>query len=127
MIDYGTYIRYPSRVHLGTRVVINSRCRIYPSRLVDGAVIRLGDDVVLAPEVTIFGAGQDAHSHDLGDVAAPVTIGDGAYIGGRSIIRYGVTIGPGAVIGAGSVVVSDVPAHAIAAGVPARVIGERAT
>lgn len=37
----------------------------------------------------------------------------------------GVTIGEGAVVAAGAVVTKDVPAFAIAGGVPAKVVGER--
>ena len=47
-----------------------------------------------------------------------------ASIGSNATIIAGVTIGEGALIGAGAVVTKDVPDFAIAAGVPARVIGE---
>jgi acetyltransferase-like isoleucine patch superfamily enzyme len=56
---------------------------------------------------------------------APVVLDDGCDIGVGAVILPGVTIGRGAQIGAGSVVVHDVPAGAVAAGVPARVIGSR--
>ncbi|WP_304522377.1 DapH/DapD/GlmU-related protein [Bacteroides sp. GM023] len=53
---------------------------------------------------------------------APVTIGKNVFIGARSIVMKGVTIGDGVVIGAGSVVTKNVPANAIVAGNPAKVI-----
>jgi len=51
-----------------------------------------------------------------------VTIGNGVWIGNFVTILSGVTIGEGAAIGAGAVVAKDVPAYAVAAGNPARVI-----
>lgn len=58
-------------------------------------------------------------------VFAPVVLEDGCDIGVGAVILPGVRIGAGAQVGAGAVVTRDVPAGAIVAGVPARVIGER--
>jgi len=55
---------------------------------------------------------------------APVEIADDVFIGMNALILKGVRIGERAVVGAGSVVSRDVPAGAIVAGNPARVIGE---
>lgn len=49
-------------------------------------------------------------------------IGKNVFIGARSIVMKGVTIGDGAVVGAGSVVTKDVPANAIVAGNPAKIV-----
>jgi bifunctional UDP-N-acetylglucosamine pyrophosphorylase/glucosamine-1-phosphate N-acetyltransferase len=51
-------------------------------------------------------------------------IEDGAFIGSDTMLRAPVTVGRGAFTGAGSVVVRDVPAYTVVAGVPARVIRE---
>ena len=56
---------------------------------------------------------------------APITILNEAWIGTGAIILSGVTIGEGAVVAAGAVVTKDIPAGAIAAGNPARVIKHR--
>lgn len=61
------------------------------------------------------------------EISSPVYIGDDVFIGARSIVCKGVTIGNGSVVGAGSVVTRDIPAMKVAAGNPARVIGEVAT
>lgn len=55
---------------------------------------------------------------------APVEIADDVFIGMNALVLKGLRIGERAVIGAGSVVSKDVPAGAIVAGNPARVIGQ---
>ena len=55
----------------------------------------------------------------------PITIEDDAWIGTAAIVLSGVTIGEGAVVAAGSVVTKDVPAGAIVAGNPARILKYR--
>ena len=55
----------------------------------------------------------------------PITIGNEAWVGTAAIILSGVTIGEGAVVAAGAVVTRDVPAGAIVAGNPARIVKHR--
>lgn len=57
--------------------------------------------------------------------SSPVVIEDDADIGVGSVVLPGVRIGKGAQIGAGSVVASNVPAYAVVAGVPARLLRMR--
>jgi acetyltransferase-like isoleucine patch superfamily enzyme len=53
---------------------------------------------------------------------AAVIVKKGTYIGTGAMLLPGVTIGRGSVVAAGAVVTKNVPAHAVVAGVPARVI-----
>ncbi|MBV9171192.1 MAG: acyltransferase [Chloroflexi bacterium] len=83
--------------------------------------VSIGRDCKIARDVLIMDT--DQHPLPNGDLdRAPVTIGNDVWIGARAIILKGVTIGDHAVIGAGSVVTRDIPARAIAAGVPARIL-----
>jgi len=52
-------------------------------------------------------------------------IGNDVWIGAGAYVKAGVTIGDGAVVGMASVVTRDVPAYAIVAGNPARIIRMR--
>jgi acetyltransferase-like isoleucine patch superfamily enzyme len=82
--------------------------------------IHIGHGVAIAREVSIMDS--DQHAIVGAVTTGPVIIGDHVWIGTRAIVLKGVKIGNGAVIAAGAVVVSDIPAGMLAAGVPARPI-----
>ena len=93
--------------------------------------VEIGCHVLLAPGVFIT---DHAHRTDAaarcdaqGCDASPVVIEDDVWLGVRAVVLPGVRIGRGAVVGAGAVVTRDIPADAIAVGVPARPIGSRQT
>lgn len=107
-------------------VIIGSGCSLTtPLYLNASAEIRIGNRVVIGHHVMIV-----TDSHDMNDpeqrggerYARPVVIEDGVWIGARVTILQGVTLGRGSVIAAGSVVTRDVPPHALAGGIPARVL-----
>jgi maltose O-acetyltransferase len=89
------------------------------------AVVTIGDDVQIGPNVQLL-----TPSHPLDaelrrakwESAAPITIGDNAWLGGGAVVLPGVTVGEDAVVGAGAVVTHDVPAGAVVVGNPARPI-----
>lgn len=54
--------------------------------------------------------------------ATPVIIEDNVVIGANAVVLEGCRVGEGAVVAAGAVVVEDVPAGAVVAGIPAKVI-----
>ncbi|MBL9136097.1 MAG: hypothetical protein JNK85_09525 [Verrucomicrobiales bacterium] len=64
-------------------------------------------------------------NHAAYDELRPTSLGHDIWIGAGAVIRNGLTIGDGAIVGAQAVVVDHVPAYAIVAGVPARVIRYR--
>ncbi len=111
---------YGSNIFFGENVYVNFNCVI-----LDCAEVRIGDNVMLAPNVQIYAAHHpiDAFQRIKGpELASPITIGNNVWIGGGSIILPGVTFGDNTTIGAGSVVTKDIPAGVVAAGNPARVI-----
>lgn len=55
-------------------------------------------------------------------ISKKIVIGDGTWIGAKSIILPGVKIGKGVIIGAGSVVTKDCEDNGVYAGNPARLI-----
>jgi serine O-acetyltransferase len=82
--------------------------------VVIGETAEVGDDVMLYHGVTLGG-------RSLQRVKRHPTVGNGVTIGAGARVLGPVTIGAGAQIGANSVVVKDVPAGAIATGIPASV------
>jgi maltose O-acetyltransferase len=113
---------YGYQIHIGARTFVN-----YGAVMLDVAEIRIGDEVQIATNVQLLTA---THPLDAtvrrqgGEYGKPITIEDGAWLGGGAIICPGVTVGENAVVGAGSVVTRDIPANVLAVGNPCRVIRE---
>lgn len=119
------FLHGPAR--LGARVSLNVGVRI------DGgaAGVEIGDD-------TRIGSGAALYAFDHGIEperpvrAQPVRsrgirVGRDVWLGANTGVTDGVSIGDHAVVAMGAIVTHDVPEHAIVAGVPARVIGDRRT
>jgi len=96
-LNFGTVLSAAKLVRIGSHVMIGQHCIISDTSFPGSA--GHGDSEALAIE-----------------------IGDDAWIAGRVTVAPGVKIGAGAVVTAGSVVTSDIPAKAIAGGIPARVL-----
>lgn len=114
------YFDHGNRISFGKHFYANTGLTI-----LDENEVIFGDNVFLAPHVSIYTAGHpiDAAVRNLEyEYAKPVTIGNDVWICGNVIINPGVTIGNNVVIGSGSVVTKDIPDNCIAAGNPCRVI-----
>lgn len=130
----------------------NGRVRIGDFSVIQNGVsirccknVQIGNFVGIASDVII--ADNNTHSTDIGEwirhrvnsspigegypglgngwdetTSADVVIGDGVWIGTRSIIQKGVHIGDGAIVAQGSVVTRDVDPFTIVGGNPAKVI-----
>ncbi len=82
--------------------------------VVIGETAEVGDDVMLYHGVTLGGRSMSRGKRHP-------TVGDGVTIGAGARVLGPVELGAGAQVGANAVVVSDVPAGAVAVGVPARI------
>ena len=98
----------------------------------------IGDYVCIGAETIILMGGNHTHRTDwfclypfldfIGDAyigKGDTHVGDGSWLGMRSMIMPGVKIGEGAVIAANSVVTKDVEPYSVVAGSPAKVIKHR--
>jgi len=115
--------------YIGTGVIMGDNCKVQnyaliyePATLADGVFI--GPAAVLTNDIyprAINPDGSLKSAHDWEPVG--VTIERGASIGARATCVAPVTIGAWATVAAGAVVVKNVPAYALVAGVPAKRIG----
>lgn len=112
------HCEFGRNLHLGARVFINMGCRFQ-----DTGGITIGDDTLIGHGTTLTTLDHAADPARRGDmIPRPVTVGSKVWIGASVTVVPGVTIGDGAIVAAGAVVTRDVPAGAVVAGVPARVL-----
>ncbi|HWD74518.1 MAG TPA: acyltransferase [Solirubrobacteraceae bacterium] len=113
----------PAKVSIGAGTFLNLGVMVAAMQLVE-----IGDHCMFANGCFVTDA-----DHRFDDLATPVTwqgftskgptrIGPNVWCGANVVVTGGVTIGERSVIGANSVVTTDIPAHSIAVGAPARVV-----
>lgn len=111
---------YGFNTHVGENFYAN-----YNLTVLDVARVDIGDNVFIAPNVTISTAGHPIHPQARNtayEYGVAISIGSDCWIGAGVTVCPGVHIGRGTVIGAGSVVTRDIPKGVVAAGNPCRVI-----
>jgi acetyltransferase-like isoleucine patch superfamily enzyme len=112
------YSEFGKNLDLGKDIFINIGCRFQ-----DTGGITIGDGSLIGHGSTLTTLNHGIDPDRRGDMLpAPVVIGRKVWLGATVTVVPGVTIGDGAIVGAGAVVTKDVPANAIVAGVPAKVI-----
>ena len=114
------YCDYGYNIEIGENFYSNHNLVI-----LDGAKVKIGDNVFIAPNCCITTAGHpiniDERNRGL-EYAYPIKIGNNVWIGAGVNILPGVTIGDNVTIEAGSVVNKSIPANSIAVGNPCKVI-----
>lgn len=125
----GDQTRIGSFVEIQKHAVVGARCKISSHSFICEGVT-LGDEVFIGHGVVFTNdrypraATPDGRLQGDGDwQVIPTRVGRGASIGSHATLLPGIVVGEHALVGAGSVVTRDVPAYAVVAGVPARVVG----
>ena len=118
----GTFVEVQKDVRIGKRCKISSHTFIC-------AGVTIEDEVFVGHNVTFINDLYPRATADGGKLQTeadwecrPTLVKRGASIGSSATLLCGITVGENAIIGAGSVVTKDVPANAIVAGNPARVL-----
>ncbi len=125
-IGDGTKIRcHEGEVAIGEKTVLGQECTISAYQR-----ISIGEQCVVADRAMFID-----FDHGVVDVETPirkqgiykrdVEVGSNVWIGYNACLLRGVRVGDNAIVGTNSVVTRDVPANAVVAGVPARVIRMR--
>ncbi len=123
--QYGARVRFlaPHGIEIGDDVYIAAGCW-----LGGGGGLVLEGEILLGP-YTIIVTGVHRFKNNsarfAGATRAPIRIGKGSWLAAHVVVNPGVTIGRGNLIGANAVVTADTPDNVFAAGVPAKVVGER--
>ena len=110
---------------LGSDVSINARASL------DGGAsgISVGNGCRIATGAALYafdhGTEPDRSIREQPVSSRGISLGEDVWIGANAGVTDGVTVGDHAIVAMGAVVTADVPAWAIVAGVPARVIGDR--
>lgn len=115
----GVYMRAGNQgwISIADRAALNSFTKLFGH-----GGIQIGEETQIGPGSLITTTDHDYYDHNLKTIFRQVTIGDRVWLGANVTVLPGVTIGDYAVIGAGAVVNRDIPAYALAVGVPAKVI-----
>ncbi len=122
----GTKIRcHEGSVEIGAKTVLGQECTISAYKRV-----RIGEQCVIADRAMFID-----FDHGVVEVERPirvqgiytrdVEVGSNVWIGYGACILRGVRVGDNSIVGTNSVVTKDVPANAVVAGIPARIIRMR--
>jgi UDP-2-acetamido-3-amino-2,3-dideoxy-glucuronate N-acetyltransferase len=118
----GTFVEIQKGARIGCRVKISSHTFICEGVSIEDEVF-IGHGVMFINDKYPRSATNTEQLQTEADwECTPTFIKKGSSIGSNATILCGVTVGEKAIVGAGSVVTHDVPAKAVVAGNPARII-----
>ncbi len=119
--------RFGERIEVGAGSHLGENCALWAGS--QTGRIMIGENALLGPRVYVtasnYAYGPSGPVMNQPRVEADVTIGANTWLGAGVIVLPGVTIGEGCIVGAGCVVTRSLPAGAVAAGIPARILNMR--
>ena len=125
VLDRSMTVECWGRLEVGAGTVFGHHCTVGAKEsVVIGPHCLIAEMVSIRDNDHVF-EDQSRPYLEQGHVTSPVVIGRNVWLGSKVVVSRGVTIGDGAVIGAGAVVTRDIPAGAVAVGVPAKVVRQR--
>jgi acetyltransferase-like isoleucine patch superfamily enzyme len=120
----GAFVEIQKNSFIGARCKISSHTFICEGVTIEDEVF-IGHGVMFTNDIYPRATNPDGSAQSEADWKVVATrICKRASVGSNVTILCGITIGEGALVGAGAVVTKDVPAYAIVAGVPAKVVGD---
>ena len=121
----GTFVEVQKGVKIGRHCKVSSHTFICEGVTIEDEVF-IGHNVVFTNDLFPRATANGQLQTDADWKCVPTLVKRGASIGSGAVLLCGITIGENSVVGAGSVVTKDVPANAIVAGNPARVMKKSA-
>ncbi len=121
----GTFVEVQKGAKIGRRCKVSSHTFICEGVTIEDEVF-IGHNVVFTNDLFPRATANGQLQTDADWKCVPTLVKRGASIGSGAVLLCGITIGENSVVGAGSVVTKDVPANAIVAGNPARVMKKSA-
>lgn len=123
----GAFVEIQKNASIGARCKISSHTFICEGVTVEDECF-IGHGVMFTNDRFPLATNADGSPQTEADwKVEPTRVERRASVGSNATILCGLTIGEGALVGAGAVVTKDVPAYAIVAGVPARIVGDTRT
>lgn len=121
-VKVGTFVEIQKGARIGNRCKISSHTFICEGVVIEDEVF-VGHNVTFINDLFPRSTGADGRLQTEADwQCVPTRVKRGASIGSGAVLLCGITVGEGALVGAGSVVTKDVPAGAVVAGNPAKVL-----
>jgi putative colanic acid biosynthesis acetyltransferase WcaF len=120
VIKPGVRVKYPWHLEVGDCCWLGEDCWID-----NLTTVTLGDSVCISQGAYLCTGNHNWSDPSFGLMTKSIVLGNGAWVGAKTLLAPGVELGAGAIASAGSVVMRNIPAFEIHAGNPAAFVKHR--